>query len=190
MEQHASSSSHFVLTMVQLPARMPLHPLINLRKVLKVKSTFEFKYHTTTRPQKELFFQEVLHIPCRVRAVALEKARIHAHWRSISPSDLLTELILGLTLRASELDIANEILVIDGATPAFCRYLRVNFTERCKQQNRIRPFKNIIGANSRNEDGLQIADMMAGAIRLHVMNSSSEHFYCISSRVVDLWEWP
>jgi hypothetical protein len=66
----------------------------------------------------------------------------------------------------------------------------VRFTERCKQEKRIRPYKNIIGANSRNEDGLQMADMMAGAIRLRAMNISSEHFSYISSRVVDLWKLP
>ena len=64
----------------------------------------------------------------------------------------------------------------------------MQFTERCKKENRIRPFKNIIGANSRNEDGLQLADMIAGAIRLHAMDIASEHFSCISPRIVDLWE--
>ena len=98
------------------------------------------------------------------------------------------ELIISLTLRASQLDIANDVLIIDGATQAFCRQLRVRFTGRCKQEKRIRPFKSIIGANSRNEDGLQIADMMAGAIRLHAMKISSGHFYCVSPRIVDIWE--
>ena len=93
-----------------------------------------------------------------------------------------------MTFRASELDIANELLIIDGATPAFCRSLRVQFTDRCKQQRRIRPFKHIVGANSRNEDGLQLADMVAGAIRLHAMGGSSDHFYCIRQRIVDFWE--
>ena len=190
LEGQASTSSHFVIAMVQLPARVSLRPLVNLRKALRVKTTFEFKYHTTTTLQKDLFFKEVLHIPFRVRAVALNKARIGVQWRNLQPPELVTELIIRLTFRASELDIANEVLIIDGATPAFCRHLRVRFTERCKQEKRIRPFKNIIGANSRNEDGLQMADMMAGAIRLHAMNLSSEHFYCISSRVVDLWELP
>jgi hypothetical protein len=97
-------------------------------------------------------------------------------------------LIIHLTFRASELDIANEILIIDGATPAFCRNLRVQFTDQCKRQRRIRPFKNIVGANSRNEDGLQLADMIAGAIRLHAMDIYSEHYFCISARIVDLWE--
>ena len=70
-----------------------------------------------------------------------------------APPELVAELIIRLAFRASELDIANEVLIIDGATPAFCRNLRVRFTERCKQEKRIRPYKNIIGANSRNEDG-------------------------------------
>jgi len=190
LEGQASSSSHFVITMVQLPARLSLRPLVDLRKALQVKTTFEFKYHSTTPSQKDLFFKEVLHIPFRIRAVAMNKAHIGLQWRNLPPPELVVELIIRLTFRASELDIANEVLIIDGAMPAFCRHLRVRFTERCKQEKRIRPYKNIIGANSRNEDGLQIADMMAGAIRLHIMNISSEHFHCIKSRVVDLWKLP
>jgi len=55
LEGQASSSSHFVITMVQLPARVSLRPLVSLRKALQVKPTFEFKYHTTTTSQKALF---------------------------------------------------------------------------------------------------------------------------------------
>src|SRR5215212_851052 len=83
LEGQASSSSHFVITMVQLPARVSLRPLVNLRKVLHVKTTFEFKYHTTTTSQKDLFFKEVLRIPFRVRAVALNKAHIGMQWRNL-----------------------------------------------------------------------------------------------------------
>src|SRR4030066_17243 len=104
LEGQASSSSHFVMAMTQLPERARLKPIVDLRKTLRV-----------------------------------------------SPN--------------------NEKLVIDGATPAFCRDLRVQFTERCKREERIRPFKNIIGANSKSEDGLQLADMVAGAIRLHAIGS-------------------
>ena len=83
LEGQASSSSHFVITMVQLPARVSLRPLVNLRKALQVKTTFEFKYHTTTTSQKDLFFKEVLRIPFRVRAVALNKAHIGMQWRNL-----------------------------------------------------------------------------------------------------------
>jgi hypothetical protein len=44
-EGQPSSSSHFVVAMVQLPERAPLKPLVELRKALYVPPNFEFKYH-------------------------------------------------------------------------------------------------------------------------------------------------
>ena len=190
LEGEAGSSSHFVIAMVQLPERMPLYPLARVRQKLGLSPSFEFKYHKTATAPKDVFFRDVLLIPFRVRTVIVNKMQVSLSWRYLSPQELVTELIIQMTFRASELDIANEVLIIDGATPAFCRKLRVQFTERCKEQKRIRPFKHIIGANSRSEDGLQLADMIAGAIRLHAMGGPAAHFYCISQRIVDRWELP
>lgn len=150
----ASSSSHFVMAMVQLPERAPLHPLVNLRKALNTSTNFEFKYHKTTTIQKERFFKDIMAIQFRVRAVSMDKTQIGLMFNTLTPQELTIELIARLTLRASELDISNEILIVDGATPSFCRELRVQFSERYKHENRIRPFKNIIGGDSKNEDGL------------------------------------
>ena len=190
LDGQASSTSHFVLAMVQLPERVSLQPLVTLRKELNLPPAFEFKYHKTTTAQKERFFKEVLAVPFRVRAVVVSKANLVVPFVNMTPQELTIELIVRLTLRASELDIANEILIVDGATPTFCRDLRVRFTERCKQETRVRPFKKIIGGNSKNEDGLQVADMIAGALRLYAMGTSSEHFGIVSPRIVDLWNLP
>lgn len=187
LEGQASSSSHFVVAMVQLPERAPLKPLVELRKALYVPPSFEFKYHQSKPLQKDRFFKEVLAVDFRIRAVTLDKARLAPNFNTLSPQALTIELMIGLTMRASELDIANEVLIIDGATPSFCRNLRIQFSERSKREERIRPFKNIIGGDSNREDGLQLADMVAGAIRLHVMGISSVHFDIISPRVVELW---
>jgi len=190
LEGQASSSSHFVLAMVQLPERAPLKPLVELRKVLHVQPNFEFKYHQSKPLQKDRFFREVLAVDFRVRAVIVDKARLGSKFNDLSPQALTMELIIGLTMHASELDIANEILIIDGATPSFCRNLRIQFSERSKRDERIRPFKNIIGGDSKREDGLQLADMIAGAIRIHAVGVSSNYFNTISSRIVDLWGLP
>ena len=190
LEGQTSSSSHFVLAMVQLPERAWLRPLVNLRKNLHLAPDFEFKYHKTTTLQKERFFKDVMGVEFRVRAVAVDKTRLTPEFKRFLPQVLTIELIIGLTMRASELDIANEILIIDGATPSFCRDLRVRFSERSKREERIRPFKNIIGGDSKREDGLQLADMIAGAVRRHVKDVSSEHFDEISPRIVDLWKLP
>jgi hypothetical protein len=146
LEGQASSSSHFVMAMVQFPERAPLNPLVDLRKALNVSSKFEFKYHKSTSMQKDRFFQDVTKIPFRVRVVVLDKERVGLRFSDLSPVALTIELIIGMTMRASELDISNEILIVDGATPAFCRDLRVEFTKRSRNEERIRPFKNIIGS--------------------------------------------
>lgn len=190
LEGQASSSSHFVMAMVQLPERASIKSLVDLRKTLHVSPSFEFKYHQSKPLQKDRFFTDILKTPFRVRAVILDKMRAGLLFSHLSPHELTIELIVGLTMRSDELDISNEILIIDGATPAFCRSLRVAFTERYKHEERIRPFKNIIGADSKNEDGLQLADMIAGAIRLHATGLSSGHFQIVSSRIVDLWQIP
>jgi len=190
LEGQASSSSHFVMAMVQLPERARLKPLVELRNALHVSPNFEFKFHQSKPLQRGRFFRDILKSSFRVRAAVVDKSRIGLSFQNLSPRDLTIELIIGLTMRADELDISNEILIIDGATPVFCRDLRVALTERHKREERVRPFKNIIGANSKNEDGLQLADMIAGAIRLHAIGLSSEHFQVISPRVVDLWQFP
>ena len=190
LDGQASSSSHFVMAMIQLPERAAINPLVDLRNALHVSPNFEFKYHQSKPLQKDRFFHDVLKTPFRVRAVVLDKVRAGQSFNHLSPRELIIELIVGLTMRAEELDISNEILIVDGATPAFCRDLRVEFTKRYRSEERIRPFKNIIGADSKNEDGLQLADMIAGAIRLYATGLSSEHFQVISPRIVDLWQVP
>jgi hypothetical protein len=190
LEGQASSSSHFVMAMVQLPERAPIKSLVDLRDALHVSPNFEFKFHQSKPLQKDRFFRDILKTSFRVRAVVVDKARIGQPFRNLSPRDLVIELIVGLTMRSDELDISNEILIIDGATPAFCRDLRVALTEQHRREERVRPFKNIIGADSKNEDGLQLADMIAGAIRLHATGLSNDHFQAISPRVVDLWNIP
>jgi hypothetical protein len=190
LEGQTSSSSHFVMAMVQLPERARLKPLVELRNALHVSPNFEFKFHQSKPLQRGRFFRDILKSSFRVRAVVVDKSRIGLAYQNLSPRDFTIQLIVGLTMRADELDISNEILIIDGASPAFCRDLRLALTERHRREERVRPFKNIIGANSKNEDGLQLADMIAGAIRLHAIGLSSEHFQVISARIVDLWRLP
>jgi len=141
LEGQASSSSHFVITMVQLPARLSLRPLVDLRKALQVKTTFEFKYHSTTPSQKDLFFKEVLHIPFRIRAVAMNKAHIGLQWRNLPPPELVVELIIRLTFRASELDIANEVLIIDEPCQHFADIYACGSLNAANKRNVFAPIR-------------------------------------------------
>ena len=83
--------------------------------------------------------------------------------------------------------MSNDILIIDAAAPVFCRNLRIALSERCGQAGRVRPFKRIIGGDSAREDGLQLADMVAGVIRQQAMGIPQPYYKTFAAKVVDLW---
>lgn len=100
-----------------------------------------------------------------MRAAALIKSEATNYLRNLHSTKLIIDLLTEMTLRASPLDIANDILVLDNASESFLRELRIYLTNAYQQAKRERPFKKIISSDSRHDDGLQLADMIAGAIR-------------------------
>lgn len=186
----ATSSSHFALAMVQLVNRGPLPELEELRNRFRLPD-FEFKYQKTTVVHKDAFFSVVQTIPFRVRAVVVEKAGLGKRFVALSGQDIVIEFIVGLTLRAPELDLTDDTLIIDGTTPAFRRALRIKLSDECyRMGRRSRPFKKIVSADSKREDGIQLADMVVGAVRQHVMGVESRYYKMFAAKVVDLWKAP
>jgi len=182
------ASSHLVLAMVQLAERTPLPEIQAAREELYLPAHYEFKYYKSTPAQKRVFFRTVSPILFRVRAIALDKTIVPVDLTSLEGDALVVELIARMTLRASPLDIANDVLIIDGGTPALCRAVRVRLSEECHRTKRVRPFSKIVGGRSWSEDGLQLADMIAGAIRQYVMGENAESYRSFETKVVDLWE--
>lgn len=174
--------------MVQLAELAPIPELQATRAELHLPGQFEFRFHKTTATQNQVFFRAVQAVPFRVRALVLDKSRIPEQFVGLKGQALMIELIAGLTFRSSALDIANDVLIIDGGTPALCRALRVRLSEECHQTRRVRPFSKIVGGRSRSEDGLQLADMVAGAIRQNALGSNSSDYRTFVSKIADRWD--
>lgn len=182
------ASSHLVLAMVQLAEHTPLPEMQGAREELYLPTHYEFKYYKSTPIQRRAFFRAVESVLFRVRALALDKAALPISLAHLEGDPLTVELIVRMTLRASPLDIANDVLIIDGGTPSLCRAVRVRLSEECRKTKRVRPFGKIVGGRSRSEDGLQLADMVAGAIRQYVTGGDAEGYHSFETKVVDLWE--
>jgi hypothetical protein len=140
--------------------------------------------------QKVAFFQAIQTISFRVRAVVVDKSRVEKRLVGMSGQDIMVEFISHLTLRASDLDIANDVMVIDGATRVFIRALRLKLSEECRQLGRVHPFKKIVRGDSNRDEGLQLADMIAGAVRQYAIGVDRDHYQTFMNKVVDLWEVP
>lgn len=180
-------SAYYVVAMVQLPNREPLTELVELRQKLHISPNFEFHYYKMNSHQKDEFFQTVEPLAFRVRAAALIKSQLSVGYKSMPSTELATNLLINLTLRASSLDIANDVLVLDDAPDRFIKSLRIHFTKTCQQMRRERPFKKIVSSKSKYDDGLQMADMIAGALRQFIWKDDPVYFRTFSNKVADLW---
>ena len=89
-----------------------------------------------------------------------------------------------------ETEIHDHVLIIDGAPRQLRRNVRRRLSQMCRETNRKRPFKKIISLNSKNSDGLQLADMAAGAVRQHATGKDSRYFYLIQNKLAGLWRVP
>jgi len=181
-------SPYFVIAMAQMPKWEPIPELAALRKEFHLPPSFEFHYVKMSAVQKQAFYQAVIPVAFRVRSAVLLKDKLPALYREMNGFELTIELLTRLTLRASPLDIGGDILVIDSATDALRSTLRIRLSQECRKTNRARPFGKIATASSRREDGLQLADMVAGAIRDHALGRNFEHRQVFMKKVVDLWE--
>jgi hypothetical protein len=186
--QSRQSSAYFVVVMAQMPKWEPIPELAALRKDLHLAPSFEFHYVKMSAVQKQAFYQALIPVAFRVRSAVLLKDELPALYREMNGFELTIELLTGLTLRASPLDIGGDILVMDGATDALRSALRVRLSQECRKTNRARPFGKIATASSRKEDGLQLADMVAGAIRDHALGRNFEYRQMFIKKIVDLWE--
>ncbi len=181
-------SPYFILAMVQMPTWQSIDELVRLRRDLHLPPSFEFHYVKMSPMQKEAFYQAVLPVQFRVRTAVILKNKSPRIYRELNGFDLTVELLTSLTLRASPLDICNDILIIDGATDALRSALRIRLSHECRMVKRERPFKRIAAASSRTEDGLQLADMVAGAIREKAWKNNHAYYRTLSGKIVDQWE--
>ncbi|MDL1895192.1 DUF3800 domain-containing protein [Anaerolineae bacterium CFX7] len=187
MSGAARSSSHFALAMVQFAENAPLPEIARVRKRFHFPPTFEFKFHSTKARHHIAFFDAIRNTPFRVRAVVIDKTRVEAKWKNLGGEELRVEWIVQLVMRVDELDLANDLLMIDGAPPLLCRQVRIGLSKAYKKNQRVRPFNKIVGGRSNSVDALQVADMIAGALRRYVVNGEKELYALFAKKVVDLW---
>ena len=180
-----ASSPYYVITLVQLPSREAIPEFQKLRQTLHLPD-FEFHFYRMSQSQKDAFFQAIHPVLFRVRTAVLVKTK--ATSLALTGVELTIDMATRLILRSSPLDIGDDILVMDGATDSLRKSLRMSLSKECAYTLRPRPFKKLVAANSAHEDGLQLADMLAGAIREFSWKNDKAFYNHFSEKVVDFWQ--
>ncbi len=191
----SSASKHFILVLVETTEPETLaQELKRLRTALNVSSVFEFRFHDTRSVERRAAFFVLLHaLNVRVRAAVVDKTKLADSFASFDTA--LYGFALGeLVMRASPNDLHDAILVMDGeggeTTEKTLNSIRRHLTQLYEQRKRVRAFRKLIARNSRNEAGLQFADMVAGVLAERAEHGESPYDDYVDSKMVDLWEYP
>lgn len=190
------ASPHFILVPIETTKPDELRDALHqLRSKLNLSSQFEFHYYKTQMNWARAgFFAMLRSLDLRVRAAVLDKSRLPdeaQHWRKLQ----MYEYVLGeIVKRSRPAELHNAVLIIDGerqsSNESFLRGLRLAMTMLGESQHRRRIFKSIVFKESKREDGLQYADMIAGAIAESVKHGESPYDLAIAEKLVILLSLP
>ncbi len=190
------ASPHFVLVLVETTEPDQLRDALEqLRVRLNLPREFEFHYSETHMPWARAgFFALLSSLEMRVRAAVLDKSKLPkeaARWRKLEMYEyVLSELVK----RSRPAELRDAILIVDGERASgnepFLRGLRQAMSALGEKQHRGRIFKAIVLKQAKREDGLQYADMIAGAIAEGVKHGESPYDMAIAEKLAILLQLP
>lgn len=190
-----SASTHFILVLVETTEPETLRQeLKRLRVALNLSSAFEFRFHDTRSIERRAaFFVLLRSMELKIRAAVIDKEQLPENFAAFGAAHYA--FALGeLVARASPHDLHNAILVMDGeggeTTEKTLNGIRRHLTRLYAERKRVRAFRKLIARNSRNDEGLQFADMVAGALAERVEHGESPYDDYVDSKLVDLWWYP
>ncbi len=190
-----SASTHFILVLVETTEPDTLRQeLKRLRAALNLSAVFEFRFHDTrSLERRAAFFVLMRALDLKIRAAVIDKTNLPKNFAAFDAA--LYGFALGeLVARASPQDLHDAILVMDGeggeTTEKTLNGIRRHLTLLYAERKRVRAFRKLVARNSRNEDGLQFADMVAGALAERVEHGESPFDDYVDAKIVDLWIYP
>jgi len=140
--------------------------LSELRRALNLPQDYEFHYVETPRRVREAFFRMLAGVPFAAQALLVHKRQLAQSLARTRGRDVLGRFIAELMVRVPSDSMEGAILLVDGdkVAGALTRVIRVSISRETKAKRIKRGLKKVKGRPSHQEDGLQVADMLAGAI--------------------------
>jgi hypothetical protein len=187
----AGSTPCFVVVMVIFDqnedAEKASAQVAKVRERLKVKP--EFKFSKCSDDIRTQFFAFMSDHRFRVRAIVVEKARIFSPYLRSEPERFYNFFLQNL-MRHNEAVIKNASVKIDSSGD---RKFRKALTAYLRKQLAVGTIKKLKFANSRNDNLIQLVDMMAGAIARSYPGRDREPDQrwrrMMRKRIEDIWEF-
>lgn len=160
-----------------------------LKKQLGWKQEREFKFHRASEEHKKLFFKNAKKYSFRIRATVVDKTRV-AEPR-LKKSDSFYDFVILSTLQRCSL-MKNASIKLDGSGSKDFRRRSTSNLRKSLNNGELHRVASFIFADSRNDNLIQLADMVAGAIRVKFdpdKKAKVDYFSKFKDKVDDIWHY-
>lgn len=183
------SSKHFVLVVI-LPEQpeQTIDQLLALRRSLGKAETYEFHFHQADESIRSAFFKAISELPVTTLASVIHKQYAPTDFRRLGKVGVYSHALAGLSLRAP-FSLKDCKLHLDGKGKQreFLQALKSNIRWACRVTNRTEQSFQEIRLLQSAHPLIQYADMVTGAISVHVNNGNSRWVEMLNQQIKLVW---
>lgn len=186
------SSKYFVIACVvfddNLDAEETALKIKRLRRSLNWRNDHEFKFNKTNKEIRLAFLNEVKACKFRVRAIVADKSAIRSPELKRSKNKFYNYMIKEV-LSKSAGSIKNSSIRLDGHEDrAYKKAATTYFRQQANPKGSV--IKDMKFVNSKSDNLIQLADMVAGSILRTTQSGksdNSDYLKVIKKRIEDIW---
>lgn len=190
----SGSSKFFVIACVifddNLDAEETALKIKRLRRELKWRDDHEFKFNKASKEIRLEFFNTIKGCPFRVRAIVADKALIRSTELKRNKNKFYNYMIKEV-LSKSDGSIKDASIKLDGHEDrAYKQAATTYFRQQVTGKSKI--IKKMMFVNSKNDNLIQLADMVAGAIFRSTHSSKADsqiYINAIKRHIEDIWRF-
>ncbi len=186
------SSKHFVIACVifddNLDAEETALKIKRLRRSLKWRDDHEFKFNKASKLVRLTFLSEIKSCNFRVRAIVADKEVIRSPELRTNNTKFYNYMIKEV-LSKSDGSIKNGSIRLDGHEDrAYKKAAATYFRQQANPRGSV--INDMKFVNSKNDNLIQLADMVAGSILRSTQSNKTdkdEYLKVIKKRIEDIW---
>ena len=184
------SSSHFIIALAvfadQLDAEDTALRIKRLRQSLGLKESFEFKFNKMSNAHRYQFMTAVREAPFSIRALVVDKRGFQNN-PLVGRKDTFYQHFVAQLLAWNSAAIRNATLRVDGQGE---REFKKAFQSNLRQSIAAGALKKLTFVNSKGDNLIQLADMLAGSIarKYNPRHRDPSYLNPLNARIANIWE--
>lgn len=140
--------------------------LVLLRRELELFPLFEFHYKQTPPDLRAAFFETLGGLPFSAEVLIVHKPSLPPSYARMKEAQLYGRFVADLLLKAERASVDQALLLVDAqrSAVALVRDIRVVISRAMEEARLFYRLKKVKPRPAKEEDGLQMADMIAGTV--------------------------